>query len=113
MLPLLCSKLASWRKLNRITIFSTRAPLHDTCSELDSKSKKSSNSTFPTSKHQKTSDLEVSDDLENLSKPTLWRISKFEEVFSSTQRGTYANLKIVSQILTVPNFFTQHAGERN
>ena len=70
----------------------------------DSTSKKCSNSAFPTSKHQKTSDLEVSDDLENLSKPTLWRISKCEEVFSSTQRGTYANLKIVSQILTVPNF---------
>ena len=69
----------------------------------DSTSKKCSNSAFPTSKHQKTSDLEVSDDLENLSVPTLWRISKFEEVFSSTQRGTYANLKIVSQILTVPN----------
>ena len=66
----------------------------------DSTSKKCSNSAFPTSKHQKTSDLEVSDDLENLSQPTLWRISKFEEVFSSTQRGTYANLKIVSQIFT-------------
>ena len=37
---------------------------------------------FPTSKHQKTSDLEVSDDLENLSVPTLWRISKFEEVLT-------------------------------
>ena len=35
----------------------------------------------PTSKHQKTSDLEVSDDLENLSIPTLWCISNFEEVF--------------------------------
>ena len=39
-------------------------------------------SAFPTSKHQKTSDLEVSDDLENLSVPTLWRISKFEEVLT-------------------------------
>jgi len=48
----------------------------------DSTSQKCSNSAFPTSKHQKTSDLEVSDDLENLSVPTLWRISKFEEVLT-------------------------------
>ena len=68
----------------------------------DSTSKKCSNSAFPTSKHQKTSDLEVSDDLENLSVPTLWRISKFEEVLVLIFCITKGNL-CQSQIC-VPNF---------
>ena len=60
----------------------TLAKFGTNASQSDSTSKKCSNSAFPTSKHQKTSDLEVSDDLENLSVPTLWRISKFEEVLT-------------------------------
>ena len=57
----------------------TLAKFGTNASQSDSTSKKCSNSAFPTSKHQKTSDLEVSDDLENLS---VRRISKFEEVLT-------------------------------